>query len=369
MHRFTADLLQWWAQNKRKLPWKNTTDPYLIWLSEVILQQTRVEQGLPYYLRFIEACPTLTHLANMPTDAVMRLWEGLGYYSRARNLLQTARIIANELQGVFPDTYDGLLALKGIGAYTAAAIASFAYNLPHAVVDGNVYRVLARYLGIETPIDSTVGKKQFAQAAQILLEGAPPAHFNQAIMDFGALQCVPLNPNCNNCPLQTHCQAFLTNQVNRLPVKAKKIQRTDRFFHYFVMQYDDQTLIHKRTGKDIWQDLWQFPVVETRQLHDFTSFTGHTQFHPEWLPNNFLQLVRQVSPIFRQQLTHQTVFACFYELPLHPQTHLLPADWLKMPNNELSQYAFPKIINLYLSQQQQVQNEQKNNGQQIRLLF
>ena len=221
-HFFTKNLMAWFATNHRPMPWKGEKNPYLIWLSEIILQQTRVEQGLPYFLKFKENYPTVTDLANAPEDEVMRMWQGLGYYSRARNLHFTAKHIAYDLNGVFPKTYVEILKLKGVGTYTAAAIASFAYDLPNAVVDGNVYRVLARYFGIETPIDSTIGKKEFTKLAYELLDNKRPADYNQAIMDFGATQCKPKKPNCINCPLNQKCIGFNTQKIDTLPIKTKK---------------------------------------------------------------------------------------------------------------------------------------------------
>ena len=261
---FTKTLLEWNAtQNHRELPWKNIENPYFIWLSEIIMQQTRAEQGLPYYLTFTEHYPTVKDLANAPEDEVMRHWQGLGYYSRARNLHAAAKYIAEELGGEFPDTYEEILKLKGVGPYTAAAISSFAFKLPYAVVDGNVYRVLSRFFGIETPIDSTTGKKEFATLAQELLHTKHPDQYNQAIMDFGAKQCSPAKPLCMFCPLNVHCKAFLTGKTANLPIKEKKIKKKERFFYYLVLWYKGSFFIKKRTTKGIWQNLYDFPLIET----------------------------------------------------------------------------------------------------------
>ncbi len=276
---FSAKLLNWASQNLRPMPWKGETDPYKIWLSEIILQQTRVEQGLPYYERFVQNYPTVTDLADAPADEVMRLWQGLGYYSRARNLQNAAQMIRDEFQGVFPVKYNDIRALKGVGDYTAAAIASFAYNLPFAVVDGNVYRVLARIFGVFTPIDTSKGKKEFAILAQNLLDKNQSALYNQAIIDFGATHCTPQNPKCGECPFQKNCKAYEINaktncdSIKILPVKSKKLVIKHRFFHYFYFGENQKIWIQKRTEKDIWQELWQLPLHETaRDFRKFKTF-------------------------------------------------------------------------------------------------
>jgi len=233
---FTKELLKWSRKHPRDLPWKATKNPYFIWLSEIILQQTRVEQGTPYYLKFVEHYPTVIDLANAPEDEVLKLWEGLGYYSRARNLHAAAKYIHQELEGKFPNQHQDILALKGVGVYTAAAIASFAFDLPHAVVDGNVYRVLSRYFGISTPIDSTAGKKEFAKLAQELLDNDRAAAYNQAIMDFGATHCLPKNPKCGTCPLQSNCIAVAEKAISSYPLKEKKNQEKISLFSLFIIQ-------------------------------------------------------------------------------------------------------------------------------------
>ena len=237
MHPFSQKIIFWYEHNKRDLPWRNTRDPYLIWLSEIILQQTRVDQGMSYYLKFVGEFPTVKQLAKADNEKVMKLWQGLGYYSRARNLHTTAKIILLEHKGVFPKEFETILALKGVGEYTAAAIASFAYNKPYAVVDGNVYRVLSRVFDISTPIDSTQGKKEFNHLAGELLDKNKPAIYNQAIMEFGAMQCKPINPYCAVCPLNTMCLAYSKKLVAELPVKSKKTKVRDRYFNYIVLNY------------------------------------------------------------------------------------------------------------------------------------
>lgn len=263
---FSNSLLHWYLQEKRDLPWRNTTNPYPIWLSEIILQQTRVAQGMPYYLSFIEKFPTIFDFAAASEEEVLKLWQGLGYYSRARNMHKTAQYIVSELDGVFPYTYESLLKLKGIGPYTAAAIASFSFNEVVPVVDGNVYRVLARFFGIETDIASSKARKEFFEMAQLLISKDKPATFNQAIMEFGALQCVPQNPDCKVCIFSNSCLALQKNKVNQLPVKLKKTKVTNRFLNYLIYLNDENTtIVCKRVQKGIWHNLYEFPVIETEK--------------------------------------------------------------------------------------------------------
>jgi A/G-specific adenine glycosylase len=268
--KFSKLLIQWYLHNKRDLPWRNTNDPYRIWLSEIMLQQTRVAQGTPYFLSFADAFPTVFDLANADEEQVLKLWQGLGYYSRARNLHKTAQYVANELEGVFPNNYNDLLKLKGVGEYTAAAIASFSYGEPVAVVDGNVFRVLSRYFDIETDIALASAKKEFAALAFELMPKDEPATFNQAIMEFGALQCVPKSPNCSVCVFNHSCLALQKKKINQLPVKSKKLKVRNRYFNYLVVSDDnDDTIIQKRTSKGIWQNLYEFPLIETEVVESF----------------------------------------------------------------------------------------------------
>jgi len=261
---FSEKILLWYANNKRDLPWRSTYNPYNIWLSEIMLQQTRVAQGIPYYLKFIEHFPLVQDLANANEEKVLKLWQGLGYYSRARNLHATAKNIVENYKGEFPDTYKELLKLKGVGDYTASAIASISFNRPEPVVDGNVYRVLSRYYGIKTPINSTEGVKYFKKIAREVMNIVEIRDYNQGIMEFGAIQCIPQNPNCNNCPLNTSCLALKENTVADLPVKIKKTKIKNRYFNYLIIVgIDEKTLIQQRTGKGIWQNLFEFPLLET----------------------------------------------------------------------------------------------------------
>jgi A/G-specific adenine glycosylase len=264
---FSKILTAWYLENKRDLPWRNTTNPYHIWLSEIMLQQTRVAQGLPYFLTFISTFPTVFDLAKASEEQVLKLWQGLGYYSRARNLHNTAKFIASELDGVFPNNYNDLLKLKGIGEYTAAAIASFSYNEVVAVVDGNVFRVLSRYFNIDTDISSADAKKEFTALAQELIPKQNPALFNQAIMEFGALQCIPKNPNCTNCVFNNSCGALMHKKVSVLPIKIKKVKIKSRFLNYlYILDNNNKTIINQRTQKGIWHNLYEFPLLETETL-------------------------------------------------------------------------------------------------------
>ena len=263
---FKSKLINWYSIHKRELPWRETKNPYYIWLSEIILQQTQVKQGLPYYNAFVKTFPTVFDLANASEESILKLWQGLGYYSRARNLHTSAKYIANELNGVFPNNYKDLLKLKGVGDYTASAIASISFNEVAAVVDGNVYRVLARYFGIDTPINSTAGIKEFKKLATSLIDEEQPATYNQAIMEFGARQCKPKNPNCTACPIKYGCVSIQKNLINVLPVKLKKAKVTTKYFNFLVcVDQDKRVLFEKRIGKGIWQNLYQFPLIESKK--------------------------------------------------------------------------------------------------------
>lgn len=270
---FKNKLIRWYSIHKRNLPWRDTKDPYRIWLSEIILQQTQVKQGLPYYKKFVTSYPTIFDLANATEEEVLKLWQGLGYYSRARNLHFTAKHIAFNFNGQFPDNYNELIKLKGIGDYTASAIASFAFNQPNAVVDGNVYRVLSRYFGIETPINSSGGIKEFKTLATQLIDSADPSTYNQAIMEFGSKQCKPKNPDCITCPFKTSCVAIQKDMINLLPVKINKTKVKTKYYNYLVFRdKKDKTLFEKRTQKGIWQNLYQFPLIETDKSLEITEF-------------------------------------------------------------------------------------------------
>ncbi|RUA10203.1 MAG: A/G-specific adenine glycosylase [Flavobacteriia bacterium] len=262
---FSKQLILWYLQNKRDLPWRKDTNPYQIWLSEIILQQTRISQGIPYYFKFIRKYPTIFDLASAEEDEVLKLWQGLGYYSRGRNLHHTARYITTHFNGIFPNDFKTLKKLRGIGDYTASAISSICFNQAHAAVDGNVQRVLARFFNINTPVNSTKGIKYFKELAQELIDPAQPGTYNQAVMELGALICTPKNPQCTVCPLQEACKALKHKTIEIIPVKEKKIRRRKRFFNFLVFNINNSsTLLVKRTEKDIWQNLFQFPLIETK---------------------------------------------------------------------------------------------------------
>lgn len=309
---FSDRILSWYAQNKRDLPWRKTRDPYTIWLSEIIMQQTRVAQGLPYYLRFIEHYPRVEDLANAGEEDILKIWQGLGYYSRARNLHATARMLVAEYQGQFPTTFKGLMSLKGIGPYTAAAIGSICYDLPTPVVDGNVYRVLSRYFGVELAVNSGEGRRYFADLAGRVLNRSNPGNYNQALMEFGALQCVPRNPDCASCPLSDSCAGLAENKVAQLPVKLPKKAVRKRYFNYFMaVDPNFQTLLLKRKDGGIWQGLYEFPLLESET--ELSDELAEEQFMKEGFsqllePQKFLK----INPVpLVHKLSHQHLFVTF----------------------------------------------------------
>ncbi|HSH64759.1 MAG TPA: A/G-specific adenine glycosylase [Bacteroidia bacterium] len=348
MTQVSDKLINWYEEHKRDLPWRNTKNPYFIWLSEIILQQTRVDQGMAYYLKFAAAFPTVKHLAEADNEKVMKLWQGLGYYSRARNLHATAQLIIKNYGGIFPNSYEDILALKGIGTYTAAAIASFAYDLPYAVVDGNVYRVLSRVFGIATPIDSVGGKKEFNQLANEIINKKKTALHNQAIMEFGAMHCKPVNPDCESCILRSICQAASTRQVDKLPVKEKKTKIRNRYFNYIVLRHKNKIILQKRLEKDIWTNLYDFPLIETTaeiqeeaflQLKEWQTVMGTTPYK-----------IHSVSSYYKHVLSHQKIYARFWEIHCETQPdELVTGTRILVPTKNLSKYAVPRLIENYLA--------------------
>lgn len=310
--KFSKTLITWYLKNKRELPWRKTTNPYFIWLSEIILQQTRVDQGLDYYLRFINSYPTVFELANAQENEVLKLWQGLGYYSRARNLHASAKYIVNECKGEFPNTFKEIIKLKGVGDYTASAIASISFNEPTAVVDGNVYRVLSRYFGIDTPINSTKGIKEFKALAQEVIDTDDPATHNQAIMEYGARMCKPQKPDCYICPLNNSCVALASKKVDSLPVKIKKLKIKNRYFNYMVVHTSDGfTVINERKGKGIWQNLYQFPLIETQRVIDLEELIQEKEFKSLFgLQDLTIQQFNSV-PIVHK-LSHQHLYTTFW---------------------------------------------------------
>ena len=346
---FTSTLLHWHTHsNTREMPWKGEKDPYKIWLSEIILQQTRVEQGLAYYNRFISTYPTVFDLAKAKDQTVFKLWEGLGYYNRCRNLLATAKEIVKTFNGKFPNDYETLLTLKGVGPYTAAAIASFAFNAPHAVLDGNVFRVIARYEGIDVPTDTTAGKRLFETRAAALLDKKRAGLYNQAIMDFGATVCKPLAPTCTICPLQKTCVAHATAQVNQLPIKEKQLVKKERRFYYFLLQVNDEIWVTERKHKDIWQGLFEFYVLDARKKMLWNE-TGTQLFLKEQLGIPSIKILHRSLEI-KQTLTHQIITAQFIRVALSKKpSSITSGKWQKI--GQLKKLPFPKLINQYLSEE------------------
>ncbi len=338
LHRtlFQKKLLAWYHRNKRTLPWRESQNPYHIWVSEIILQQTRVAQGLPYYQRFIEAFPNVQALAKAPQQNVLRLWQGLGYYSRARNMHACAQQVVKQYGGQFPSAYPELLHLKGIGPYTAAAIASIAFNQPHAVVDGNVFRVLARVYGIDTNIAGPEGKKLFTAKANELIDEKQPGDFNQAMMELGATCCTPQNPQCTVCPLEKFCHAHTTDSVDLFPVKTKKVKIRQRHFHYFVLGWRNKVALRQRSGNDIWKGLFEFYLVETAQLQAAAQIISADS----WLRSLPAQPA-VVHPPVKHVLTHQHLQVSFYEWPLAAKVPLPPGmAW----HNKTEAEALPKPV-------------------------
>ena len=342
-------LAQWYKTHQRELPWRSDPTPYHVWLSEIILQQTRVNQGLEYYLRFVDHWPTLADLAKASEEEVLKMWQGLGYYSRARNLHRCAQQIMERHGGNFPNDYKKLLELQGIGQYTAAAIASIAFGLPYAVVDGNVYRVLARLYDIETPINNEKGAKCFKTLADTLLDTKHPGQHNQALMEFGALHCVPKHPDCTTCPLQAHCLAFVHHTIDQRPVKEKKVKVRTRYFNYLVIKTDDRRVyLKKRTGNDIWKNLYDFPCVESDTPMTPEAVLNSQEAQSLLTGHDFS--IAHVSQPYTHKLTHQTIIATFIELknfkfflPIQTKNIFLALE------NELGSFPVPKLIDNYLT--------------------
>jgi len=342
--RLSTILIQWYNENKRDLPWRNTTDPYIIWISEVILQQTRVDQGYDYFNRFVKRFPTVDLLANADEDEVLKLWQGLGYYSRARNLHAAAKMIMDRFDGKFPYEYKDVLSLKGVGEYTAAAIVSFAFDEPYAVVDGNVYRVLSRIFAIDEPIDSGRGKKAFAELAQTLLDESRPGLHNQAIMEFGALQCVPVSPDCENCPALSICIAYDRGRVSTYPVKEGKQKTKNRYFNYFDIHYGDNVFLHKRVEKDIWQNLYELPLVETSEELSVEDVSSNDDVKAllGTAESVKIKYVTQVKHV----LSHQIIYATFYKVIVDKV--LLSDEYVKVKEEDVDNYPVSRLVHKYL---------------------
>ena len=341
-------LINWFAENRRDLPWRHNPTPYQVWLSEIILQQTRVNQGWDYYLRFVEKWPTVNDLANATEEEVLKMWQGLGYYSRARNLHQCAKQIVEQHGGQFPADFEKLKQLKGIGDYTAAAIASIAFDLPHAVVDGNVYRVLSRLFDIDTPININEGQTVFAKIADDLLNREQPGLHNQAMMEFGALQCTPKNPNCLLCPLQAQCLAFANQTVMQRPVKLQKLKITTRHFNYLVFRMEGNVYLHKRSGNDIWKNLYDFPCIESENPMTVEEVIASEKFQ-QLIENKSFTIIK-TSPTFTHKLTHRTIIAQFIEIKLEEKLLRIETNDLFLAREtDLGNFPIPRLIDLYLN--------------------
>ncbi len=346
MEDYRKALTVWYNHTKRELPWRESRDPYSIWVSEVILQQTRVLQGIDYYWNFLRAFPDIKTLALASEQEVLKVWQGLGYYSRARNMHHAAKTILSDHLGLYPTDYPSIRKLKGIGDYTAAAIASIAFNLPYAAVDGNVYRVLSRLFGIATPIDSTDGKKEFANLALELLDKSSPGEFNQAMMEFGAIQCLPAQPLCSSCPLAMRCHAFVHRTVSSLPVKTKKTIQKERYFNYLFLHHENQFMLEKRGDKDIWRNMYQFPLIET----NLPATIGELLTDSKWLKlmGQLNYTLHSVYPEKIHLLTHQRLHIRFISIAL--ENNQVPEPWLSVEWSESERYAVPKPIELFLQE-------------------
>jgi A/G-specific adenine glycosylase len=354
---FAKKLKNWYATKGRNLPWREVSDPYKIWISEIILQQTRIDQGLDYYLRFIGRFPDVHCLASAPEDEILKLWQGLGYYARARNMHFTAKSIVARYNGKFPETYNELITLKGVGPYTAAAIASIAFGQATSVIDGNVLRVISRWFAIDEAVDTGIGKKMIGQALEEIFDHEDPGTFNQAIMDFGAMVCKPKNPTCSDCPFSVSCAAFNQNLVGEIPRKSKSIKQLKRYFHYLVITFlnDEKffTLLKKRNEKDIWGGLYEFPVIETDAGIEPDGLMNSEQWK-ELFAASEPEMVN-ISKTYKHQLTHQQLFAVFYHIRLaEPIPEKFKPNLVKM--KDLHSFPVPRLIDRYLTEDKAMQH-------------
>lgn len=344
MH-FIEEVITWYRINKRDLPWRNTQDPYIIWLSEIILQQTRVEQGLPYFQRFLERYPTVADFAAANEDEILNLWQGLGYYSRGRNMHKTSKIVMEEHGGYFPNRYEDLLKLKGVGEYTAAAISSFSVGEAKAVVDGNVFRLLSRFFGLRKVINSPQGKRAFTELANDVINKHDPGTSNQAMMEFGAMVCKPRNPDCIVCPLNQQCFALRNDMIAILPVKKKAQRPRPRYFNYVVVLSGESILLSKRGAKDIWENLYEFPLFESERILDVSELLEHPDFISVF--GEGVTILSVHGPT-KHQLSHQTIHAQFVVIEANKLEKVGQMGWQFVPLDELSSIAQPKIIFSFL---------------------
>ncbi|MCL2131208.1 MAG: A/G-specific adenine glycosylase [Lentimicrobiaceae bacterium] len=348
MKKFSQTLFGWYRQNKRELPWRDEQDPYKIWVSEIILQQTRIAQGWDYYLRFVERFPSVSHLATASEDEVLKYWQGLGYYSRARNLHAGAKYIMETHKGVFPDNQADILKIKGVGDYTAAAISSFAFQLPFPAIDGNVFRVLTRIFGIATPIDTAAGKKEITKLATQLIDSERPGTFNQALMDFGALQCTPALPKCEDCCFAFSCVAKKQNLTASLPVKSLKISIKTRYFYYLRILEKEKTYICKRSAKDIWQGLYEFPLIESGENLSQEEVLSHS--YTVGLLKNCQWTIEQISPVHKHQLTHQTIIGQCFTIKIRKGSPLVEDNIFSIAEKDFPLYPVSRLMERLISQ-------------------
>ncbi|MBN1158531.1 MAG: A/G-specific adenine glycosylase [Bacteroidales bacterium] len=346
MSNISEIIAEWYVHNKRELPWRKTKFPYCIWLSEIILQQTRINQGLKYYLKFIDQYPDVHMLASADLDDVLKIWQGLGYYTRARNMHETARVIANQFGGSFPSSYKELLNLKGIGKYTAAAIASIAFGEPVPVVDGNVYRILARVFGEHTPVNTSEGESVFRKLAEHILDYRNPGQHNQALMELGSLICRPKKPLCHDCPLAQYCRAKHSGLIPDLPVKIPKKASRNRYFNYLVFMHHEKTYICKRNSNDIWHSLYEFPMIETSEPLNIKQLVKHKEW--ESLMSGSAYQIRNISGIYHHKLTHQNIYARFIDIPVNGEAPYLEKHFISVTLDSIVQYAVPRLIERYL---------------------
>ena len=346
MSEFPGDIYKWYKKNSRNLPWRETKDPYKIWISEIILQQTRVAQGMDYYLRFIERFPTVGSLAATGEDEILKLWQGLGYYTRARNLHLAAKTIVRDYQGQFPYTYENIRKLKGVGDYTAAAVASIAFGLPYPLADGNVYRLFARYFGISTPIDTVKGKNEILNIAKQLMPSQNAGLHNQSLMEFGALQCVPKSPTCDVCPLIQSCFAAQNLLVETLPVKSKKTKQTVRYFYYYYIEHKNSVFLEKRVRQDIWKGLYQFPLFESDKNLTENEFLNRKHIP---VPENIVVNIKSVSAEKKHILSHQIIFARLIHMEID-KTEGLPQTLVQVNQKDISKFAVPKLLEGFMDE-------------------
>jgi len=350
---FTSQLIRWYNRNKRDLPWRKTGDPYLVWVSEIILQQTQVVQGLDYYNRFIARYKDVVALSRASEDDILKLWQGLGYYTRARNMLATAREIMEKYGGRFPETCHELISLKGIGEYTAAAILSFCFNKAYAVVDGNVMRILARYMGIDTPVNTAKGKKEIGEIAARMIPSDRPGLFNQAVMEFGARQCIPRRPLCRQCIVHDRCRAYLEDRVHSLPVRKSKAPLKNRYFNYLVFRVtgdEPLILLRKRTSDDIWKNLYDFPLVEAEQLMGARKRPDNAILNTFIKTEGIRVTMAAVSPVYNHVLSHRHIQARFFILQVDKMPLLKAGDLQFIATGKLAGYPVPKLIETFMAE-------------------